>query len=136
MDYFPWSDRKHLGRLVAVAGMGRPGTFDQHALVRLARELFLSLGVLPNARTVCVVLVGSGAGTLSIREAVSGLLHGISEAAVEIASDPTDTGPTAIERLVVAERGRSRAFGSTRRSKASSPILDPTRKSSSGSRRA
>ena len=110
VDYFPWSDPKHNGRLVAVAGMGRPGTFDQHALVRLVRELFLSLGVLPNARTVCVVLVGSGAGTLSIREAVSGLLHGISEAAVEVGSDPTDTGPTTIERLIVAEWGRSRAF--------------------------
>ena len=110
VDYFPWPDPKRHGRLVAVAGMGRPGTFDQRALVRLVRELFLSLGVLPNVRTVCTVLIGSGAGTLSVREAVNGLLRGISEAAVEVASDPANADVTPIERLVVAEWGRSRAF--------------------------
>jgi pimeloyl-ACP methyl ester carboxylesterase len=110
VDYFPWPDPKHPGRLVAVAGMGRPGTFDQRALVRLVRELFLSLGVLPNARTVCTVLIGSGAGTLSVREAVGGLLRGISEAAVEVASDPANADATPTERLIVAEWGRSRAF--------------------------
>jgi pimeloyl-ACP methyl ester carboxylesterase len=110
VDYFPWPDPKHGGRLVAVAGMGRPGTFDHRSLVRLVRELFLSLGVLPNVRTVCTVLIGSGAGTLSVREAVSGLLRGIGEAAVEVASDPANADATPIERLVVAEWGRSRAF--------------------------
>jgi pimeloyl-ACP methyl ester carboxylesterase len=110
VDYFPWSDPKHRGRLVAVAGMGRPGTFDHRALVRLVRELVLSIGVLPNVRTVCTVLIGSGAGTLSVREAVRGLLRGISEAAVEVPSDPANADATPIERIVIAEWGRSRAF--------------------------
>ena len=109
VDYFPWSDGKR-GRDVAVAGMGRPGTFDHRALVRLIRELFLSLGALPGARTVCTVLIGSGAGTLSIREAVNGLVRGMSEAAAEVASDPTNTDATPIERLIVVEWERSRAF--------------------------
>jgi pimeloyl-ACP methyl ester carboxylesterase len=110
VSYFPWSDPEHRGRLVAVAGMGRPGTFDQRALVRLTRELVLSLGVLPTARTVCVVLIGSGTGTLSIPEAVRGLVRGISEAAGEVASDLTNTDATPIERLIVVEWERSRAF--------------------------
>ena len=109
VDYFPWSDGKR-GRHVAIAGMGRPGTFDHRALVRLTRELFLSLGALPSARTVCTVLIGSGAGTLSVREAVHGLVRGMSEAVAEVASDPTSTDATPIERLVVVEWERSRAF--------------------------
>jgi CHAT domain len=110
VDYFPWSGPHDRGQLVAIAGMGRPGLFDQRALIRLVRELFLSLSVLPGARTVCTVLIGSGAGTLSIREAVSGLVRGIGEAAGEAASEPSNIDATPIERLVVAEWGRSRAF--------------------------
>ena len=110
VDYFPWPHAKQRARSVAVAGMGRPGTFDERALVRLVRELVLSLGVLPNVRTVCTVLVGSGAGTLSIREAVGGLVRGICDAAGEVASDPTNEDATPLERLVIAERERSRAF--------------------------
>jgi pimeloyl-ACP methyl ester carboxylesterase len=38
VDFFPWGDRRNAGRTVAIAGMGRPGTFDARALRRLVRE--------------------------------------------------------------------------------------------------
>jgi pimeloyl-ACP methyl ester carboxylesterase len=110
VTFFPWADTRHRGRQVAVAGMGYPGTFDSRALVRLVRELMLSLAVLPHVRTVCTVLIGSGAGTLSTREAVRGLVRGVSDALSEIAADPAFAGATSLTRLVVAERERSRAF--------------------------
>jgi pimeloyl-ACP methyl ester carboxylesterase len=103
VDYFPWGDPRHRGRVVAVAGLGRPGSFNLAALRRLIRELVLSVSLLPNAETVCSVLIGSGEGTLSIHDAVQGLADGIAEAL------STTTITTGIRKLRVVELERSRA---------------------------
>ncbi len=39
MSFFPWGDKRHASRAVAVAGMGRPGTFDVVGLRRLVGGL-------------------------------------------------------------------------------------------------
>jgi len=103
VDYFPWGDPRYRGRVVAVAGLGRPGSFGLTALRRLTRELMLSVSLLPNASTVCTVLIGSGEGTLSIRDAVQGLADGIAEAL------STRTVTERIHKLRVVELERSRA---------------------------
>jgi hypothetical protein len=45
---FPWADGS--GRLVAVAGMGHPGTFGAVELRKLASSLTLEVGALPTSR--------------------------------------------------------------------------------------
>lgn len=80
VNYFKWAAPEHGQRVVAVAGMGRPGAFGVGSLRRLVRELVIALSTLPNVRTVCCVLIGSGTGTLSTSDAVLGLVDGISEA--------------------------------------------------------
>ena len=109
VSFFPWGDRRHAGRIVAVAGMGRPGTFDPPALRRLVGGLVLAVGTLPTARTVCMVLIGSGEGTLTIPEAVRGLIAGIRDAAGEIAARDDLVFTSPVERLIVAERDWERA---------------------------
>jgi pimeloyl-ACP methyl ester carboxylesterase len=109
VDFFPWGDRRNAGRTVAIAGMGRPGTFDARALRRLVRELVVAVSALPNVRTVCSVLIGSGEGTLSVPEAVRGLLAGIGDAVAEIGEDPALAGVAPVNRLIIAERERNRA---------------------------
>lgn len=109
VSFFPWPDEKHAGRVVAVAGMGRPGTFDTAGLRRLASGLAIAVCALPNARTVCSVLIGSGEGALTIQEAVRGMLDGIADAAEEIATVTELLLAAPIEKLIIAERDRGRA---------------------------
>lgn len=70
-DYFPTAP------VVAVAGMGYPGTFNGARLRRLARNLSWAVGLMPSVRDVCTVLIGSGEGGLSVSESLRGLLQGI-----------------------------------------------------------
>ena len=89
--------------LVAVAGMGRPGTFDRGALRQLARSLMLAITALPDVRTVCSVLIGSGEGTLTVADAVRGLIAGVGEAVEELRPDEAFPAIKIVER----ERGRA-----------------------------
>ena len=78
IDLYPWADGS--GRLVAVAGMGHPGTFARSELRKLGHDLTLALTALPNVREVCSVLIGSGTGNLPVTDAVEGLLMGAADA--------------------------------------------------------
>ncbi len=107
VSFFPWGDARHANRAVAVAGMGRPGTFDGAGLRRLVSELVVAVTALPPALRICAVLIGSGEGTLTIAQAVRGWLDGIYDAADEIAISGIYDAP--VETIVFAELDRGRA---------------------------
>ena len=67
------------GRIIAIAGMGEPGRFGAPELTVLVRELCWSLGRLKK-RHLATVLIGTGAGNLSIVEAVSAWMSGVRRA--------------------------------------------------------
>jgi hypothetical protein len=109
VSFFPRGDKPRGGRLIAVAGMGNPGTFDRSGLRRLASGLVLAVSALPNVRTACTVLIGSGEGTLTIRQAVQELLEGIADAADAIAVSEELVFAAPVRKLVIVERDRQRA---------------------------
>ena len=102
IDFFPDHDM-----IVAVAGMGRPGTFDFEAMRRVIRGLVLGVGALPRVRSVCTVLIGSGEGTLTVSEAARALLLGIADALADASTGATRIAP--VDRIVVGELYRGRA---------------------------
>jgi pimeloyl-ACP methyl ester carboxylesterase len=102
ITYFPWGDKSHRERVVAVAGMGPAGAFGPFALRRLIRELALSVALLPNAETVCTVLIGSGEGTLDVAAAVRGMLEGLADAFGE------GSQANGVKTLCIVERDRDR----------------------------
>ena len=106
VSFFPLSGGRR-ERTVAVAGMGRPGTFDGVGLRRLVSGLVVAVSALPPAQTVCAVLIGSGEGTLSAAQAVRSWLDGLGDAADEITS--TNTYATPVRKLMFAELDRGRA---------------------------
>ena len=73
-------------RLIAIAGMGYAGRFGTPELTVLARELCWSLGRL-GKRHLATVLIGSGNGNLSTRDAVNAWLEGIKRALGSSAED-------------------------------------------------
>lgn len=77
INFFPWSGT---GKTVAIAGMGHPGTFGVQSLQRTARSLAESVGALPGAKTVNILLIGSGNGNLRLPVAVDALLDGLRDA--------------------------------------------------------
>lgn len=109
VSFFPWADDGDSGRIVAVAGMGRPGTFDTEALRRLVHSTAIAVAALPGVRTVCSVLIGSGEGTLTIGDAVRAYVEGIADAADEVAAGGEKVFAVPVERLIVVERDRGRA---------------------------
>jgi hypothetical protein len=109
VSFFPWGDEDGAGRVVAVAGMGRPGTFDSEGLRRLVHSTAIAVAALPRARKACSVLIGSGEGSLGIQVAVRGFIEGIADAADEVAAGGDNVFRVPVERLVVAERDRGRA---------------------------
>jgi pimeloyl-ACP methyl ester carboxylesterase len=102
LDFFPGT-----GSLVAVAGMGRPGTFDADKLRRVIKGIVLGVGALPSVKEVCTVLIGSGEGTLTVSEACRGLVLGIADALAEARTSGRLLTP--ITKLIVAELYRERA---------------------------
>lgn len=66
-------------RVVVLAGMGVPGRFGAPELTVLARELCWALGRL-GKRHLATVVIGTGNGNLSIRDAIGGWLAGIETA--------------------------------------------------------
>jgi len=75
--FFPWASGQGPGRLVAVAGMGHPGSLGQPELRRLARNLTWAVTALPDVQTVCTVLIGAGSGNLDVPLAVGALVSGL-----------------------------------------------------------
>ncbi len=101
VDLFPWADGS--GRLVAVAGMGSPGTFGRMELRRLARNLTWAVTSLPTVQTVCTVLIGSGAGNLPVAIALDGMVSGLRDALAR------PNRETAITKVLIVERDFRRA---------------------------
>ena len=107
--YFPWSGDGHEGRVVAVAGMGRPGTFNAEGLRRLVHSVAIAVAALPGVKTACSVMIGSGEGTLSISEVVHEYVEGIADAADEVAAGGENVFAQPVEKLIIAELDRGRA---------------------------
>lgn len=101
VDFYPWAERPE--RIVAVAGMGHPGRFGPTELRLLARNLTWAITSLPRIRTVCTVLIGSGAGNLTIPAALRELFTGMVEA-MERAE-----GAAPIERVRMIEKNLAKA---------------------------
>ncbi len=109
VSFFPWGQEDGAGRVVAVSGMGRPGTFDSEGLRRLVHSTAIAVAALPRARKACSVLIGSGEGALPIPLAVRGFIEGIADAADEVAAGGDNVFRVPVERLIVVERDRGRA---------------------------
>ncbi len=105
VEFFPWADAKHPGRVVAVAGMGSPGTFDAASLRRLVKSTAIAASEVPTVATWCSVLIGSGEGTLTMEEAVAAWVSGLADAAVGAAA----TGRRPPPKLVIVEMIKGRA---------------------------
>ncbi|PYJ71751.1 MAG: hypothetical protein DME76_00820 [Verrucomicrobia bacterium] len=72
-------DPRKPGRVIAIAGMGQPGTFRASELAILSRELVWALGR-SGCKNLASVLIGAGAGNLETRDAVQAWLRGIRRA--------------------------------------------------------
>ena len=69
------------GAVAAVAGMGRPGTFNRSRLELLTRALVGCVGLLPRHNTLSTVLIGSGEGSrLKPRDCVEAMLETVVDA--------------------------------------------------------
>ena len=99
--FYPWPGKD--GRMVAVAGMGHPGSFGRSELRLLARNLAWAIGSLRGIQTVCTVLIGSGAGNLGIMAALEGLIAGLGDSLEQL------VGRNGIARVRVVERRLSKA---------------------------
>ena len=104
ISYFPWADAEHPGRVVAVAGMGSPGTFDASDLRRLVKSAAIAASELSEVDRWCSVLIGSGEGTLTTEDAVAAWVRGLDDAAEAVAARG-GTLPT----LVIVEMIKGRA---------------------------
>jgi hypothetical protein len=77
INFYPWWDAR---KTVAIAGMGRPGTFGMQSLRRTTRSLAQSVAPLKSVKTVSTLLIGSGNGNLSLEVAVGCMLEGLDDA--------------------------------------------------------
>jgi hypothetical protein len=89
-----------------VLGLGRPGSFQQPQQEVLVRNLVWSAERLLGATSVACVLIGSGAGNLSVDDTVDGLVRSL-DAAVR---EHELTGQLRLIRIVESELGRARAI--------------------------
>jgi len=80
IHFYPFTRDRGAKRLAAIAGMGLMGTFGRRQLVRLTESLFGAAGSLPKARTLCMVVIGSGVGGLSTAVAVEAIIEGVEKA--------------------------------------------------------
>lgn len=96
VQLYPWAaDPK---KLVAVVGMGSPGTFGPSSLRQLGRNLALRAIHLPDVDTVASVVIGSGAGNLTTHDAVCGLLAGVADAVNQIGDGGAQDGAARARR--------------------------------------
>jgi CHAT domain-containing protein len=107
ISYFPGKDPKDDGsavRRVAVAGMGRPGTFNELRATQMYASLIGELIALESIRRVALVLIGSGNGNLTVQQACRALVEGFASGAGALAA-----GLGGLEEVVVVEVDRLRA---------------------------
>lgn len=90
---------------VAVAGMGYPGTFSRYGLQQLAVRLADAVSTLPESETLSMVLIGSGEGTLDVREALTGLVAGLDQWAAADVQQAT----ARLRRVRIVERSLGKA---------------------------
>ncbi len=102
LTYFPGAPKGHV-RQAAVVGLGRPATLNERRAVQVYQSLVGRLAALGSIETIATVLIGSGAGNLSIEQAGAALIEGVSSA---IARLPPGMR---LKRLVVVEYDRLRA---------------------------
>ncbi len=86
------------GRVIVLAGMGRPGTFREAELTLLVRELIWMLGRTGKQR-LATVLIGAGAGNLETADAARGWVRGIRRALY----DAQASGQPRLERVTFVE---------------------------------
>jgi CHAT domain-containing protein len=106
ISYFPGKDPQgdsSAVRRVAVAGMGRPGTFNALRATQMYASLMGELIALESVRRVAMVLIGSGAGNLTVQQACRALVEGFSSGAGALA------GLGGLDEVVVVELDRLRA---------------------------
>ena len=116
VSFFPWDP----GKLVAVAGMGRPGTFHRPQLRMLARGLARSVGLLPDRSRLATVLIGSGDGNLTVCDAATALVEGFFDAVVEDPLLHLDE-LRIVERKLTGPWRSSRAWSTSSAARLSSP---------------
>jgi CHAT domain-containing protein len=107
ISYFPGKDLQgdsSAVRRVAVAGMGRPGTFSERRATQMYASLLAELIGLGSIRRVTMVLIGSGAGNLTVPQACRALVEGFASGAGTLAA-----GLGRLEEVVVVELDRLRA---------------------------
>jgi len=88
---------------VAVAGMGHLGTLNEMRAEQLFASLLRELASLADVRRAAIVLIGSGAGNLTIAQAARALCRGFSE----ILS--VNRGALSLEEVAIVESDRLRA---------------------------
>lgn len=106
ISFFPGGrdgDAPSAVRQVAVAGMGRPGTFQEANAQQLYASLLRELSVLPGVHVAAMALIGSGSANLDIPRVARSIIRGF--AAVVDATTP----PANLPDIVFVERDRLRA---------------------------
>lgn len=103
VTYFP--SAHDTVRIPAVAGLGRHGTFTSQRAVQLYTSLLTELAMLGQARTAATVLIGSGAGNLTVGQACRALVDGFAHALARLSGPPalTDVAVVEIDRLRAEE---------------------------------
>ena len=98
INLYPWAREvdRGKGRLVAIVGMGYPGTLSATRLRGLVRALTYQVAALPDVRTMCTVVIGAGTGAMPLADAVGALLMGVADAL----EDGMEGG---LEELVIVE---------------------------------
>lgn len=107
VDFFPWLNKQGQTRTVAVAGMGRVGSFTPSAMRTMARKLAWAISSLRGIDTVCTVLIGSGEGTLTIDEALRGLALGLAD----VLNGEMGRTSSSVRTVRIVELFRDRAQG-------------------------
>ncbi len=79
------------GRVIVLAGMGEAGSFGVPELTVLARELCWALGRI-GKQHLATVMIGSGNGNLSPREAVAAWMNGVRRALTNASEDTGQKG--------------------------------------------
>jgi pimeloyl-ACP methyl ester carboxylesterase len=98
VEFFPWGDK-----VVAVAGMGHPGTFGEAQARLVARNLTWAVASLPGRRVICTVLIGSGEGNMNLPDAVEALFRGMGDALADVRAR------TRVDLLRIVEMDAARA---------------------------
>jgi len=107
ITYFPGSDIRDGGRAVrrvALAGMGRVGTLNELRATQMYASLLGELLGLDSVQRAATVLIGTGAGNLTVPQACRALVAGFANATSRLV-----TSPGHLEEVVVVEIDRLRA---------------------------